>query len=246
MSHRGLRGFLGQGAVVAFAVDGGDFAPHGTEIGRKLTAMMNGVVEAEQEKKDGGLLEEAAEVNDFGELFAGKFGEGVEIFAVGLFVPSSDFARSGDAVRNFDGTRTEDTIDGSFDEEIFGDGDVPDQFDSGFGARIRLVSSFVRGNSFQNSFGGAGFGPHCGKKNIMKEEVRLFRREAGHRDLLFGRNHRDEFYSETGNQRELGAGTASGKRTRRRVSPFAFGAKKVRPVNNSERRAASRRYDLPD
>jgi hypothetical protein len=185
MSRRGLGGFFGQGGVVAFAVDGGDFAPHGTEIGRKLTAMMNGVAEAEEEKKDRGLLEEAAEVNDFGELFSGKFTEGVEIFGVGLFVPSGDFGRSGDAVRNFDGTRTEDTVDGSFDEEIVGDGDVPDQFDSGFGARVRLVSGFVRGNCFQNSLGGAGFRLHRGKKNIMKKEVRLFRREASHRESPF-------------------------------------------------------------
>ena len=93
MSCRGLGGFFGQGGVVAFAVDGGDFAAHGAKIGRKLAAMMNGVEEAELEKEDGGLLEQAAEVNDFGELFAGKFGKGFEIFGVRLFVPCGDFAR---------------------------------------------------------------------------------------------------------------------------------------------------------
>src|SRR6266481_4129924 len=89
----GLGGLFGQGGVVAFAIDGGDFAAHGAEIGGELAAMVNGVDEAELEKEDGGLLDHAAEVHDFDELLAGKLGKGFEIFGVSLLVPRGDFER---------------------------------------------------------------------------------------------------------------------------------------------------------
>src|SRR5882724_1311564 len=90
-SSLGLGGFFGQGGVVAFAVDGGDFATHGSEISGELAPMVNSVVEAKLEEEDGGLLEHAAEVDDFGELFSREFGECVEIFGVSLFVPGGNF-----------------------------------------------------------------------------------------------------------------------------------------------------------
>src|ERR1700745_924941 len=93
-SRLGLGGFFGLSGVVAFAVDGGNFATHRAEIGGELTAMVNGVDEAELEKEDGGLLEHAAEGHDFEKLFGSEFGEGIEMFGVGLFVPRSDFLRS--------------------------------------------------------------------------------------------------------------------------------------------------------
>jgi len=168
------------GGVVAFAVNGWDFAAHGAEIGGQLAAVVNGVVQAELEKEDGGLLEHAPEIHDFGELFAGEFGKRVEIFGVGLFVPRGDFARSVDAVRNFDGTGIEGAVDGSFEEEIFRNGDMADQFDGGFGAGIGLVRGLVRRNGFEDFFGGAGFGFQCGKINIVKQEMRLVGGEVGH------------------------------------------------------------------
>src|SRR5216683_1372011 len=82
----GLGGLFGQGGVVAFAVDGGDFTAHRAEIGGELAAMVDGVDEAELEKEHGGLLDQAAKVHDFDQLFAGKFGQGVEVFGVAAFV----------------------------------------------------------------------------------------------------------------------------------------------------------------
>src|SRR6266404_5809690 len=46
MSRLGLGGFFGLGGIVAFAIDGGDFAAHGAEIGGELAAVVNGVNEA--------------------------------------------------------------------------------------------------------------------------------------------------------------------------------------------------------
>jgi len=178
-------GFFGEGGVVAFSVDGGDFAAHGTEISGELAAVVNGVVEAEPEKKDCGLLEDAAEVDDFSELFAGKFCEGLEIFGVGLFVPIGNFGWCREGIRNFNGAGIEDAVDGSFEKEIFGDGDMADQFDGGFGAWVGLVRGFIGGNSFQDFFGGAGLRLERGKKNIVKQEVRLFWSEIGHGESPF-------------------------------------------------------------
>ena len=131
MSRLDLGGFFGQGGVVAFAVDGGDFAAHGTEIGGELAAMVDGVNQAELEKQDGGLLDQAAEVHDFDELFAGKFAEGFEISGVSLFVPCSDFERGFHIFGDCYCAGVKDAVDDGDEEHIVGDRDVAKKFVGG-------------------------------------------------------------------------------------------------------------------
>ncbi len=65
-------GFFGFGGIVTFSIDGRDFAAHGAQIGGELSAVVDGVLDAEIEIGDGGKLEHAAEVHDAGGLLGGK------------------------------------------------------------------------------------------------------------------------------------------------------------------------------
>src|SRR5258708_22093477 len=146
--------------------------------------MVNGVTKAELEKHDGGHLEQTAEVDDFGELFAGEIGERCKILGVGFFVPRGDFRGGHGGFRNFYAAGIEDAVDDRFEEKEFGGGDVAEKFVGGFGAGIGLVGSFVGGDGFQDFFGGAAFGFHGGEEDVVQQEVSLFGGDVGHFDLL--------------------------------------------------------------
>jgi len=176
----GLSGFFGLGGVVAFAVDGGDFAAHGAELSGELAAMMNGVGEADLEKEDGGLLEHAAEVHDFDELFAGELGEGVEIFGVCLFVPGSDFERRFHVFWNRHGSGVKDAIDDGYEKHVVGDRNVAKKFVGGFGAGVRLIVHFVCRDGFEDFFSGAAFRFQRAEKKVVEQEVSLFGSHVNH------------------------------------------------------------------
>ncbi len=180
MSRLGLGGFFGLGGIVAFAIDGGDFAAHGAEIGGELAAVVNGVNEAELEKEDGGLLDHAAEVHDFDELFAGKFGKSVEISGVSLFVPCSDFERCFHVFWNRYGAGVKDAVDDGYEKHVVGDGDVAKKFVGGFGASVRLVVHFVFRDGVENFFGGAAFVFERAEKEVVEQEVSLFGGHVNH------------------------------------------------------------------
>jgi hypothetical protein len=180
MSRRGLGGFFGQGGIVAFPVDGGDFAAHGAEIGGELAAMVDGVNHAELEKQDGGLLDQAAEVHDFDELFAGKFGKGLEISGVGLFVPCSDFERGFHIFGDCYGAGVKDAVDDGYQEHVVGDRDVAKQFVGGFGACVRLIIHFIDWDGVENFFSGAAFVFERAEKEVVEQEVSLFGGHVNH------------------------------------------------------------------
>jgi hypothetical protein len=181
----GLSGFFGLGGVVAFAVDGGNFAAHGTEIGGELAAVVNGVAESELEEHNGGHLDHAAEVDDFGELFAGKFADGIEVFGEFFLVPCGDLRGSGGVVGNFDTAGIEGAVDDCFEEKEFGGGDVAEEFVGGFGAGIGLVVESIRGNGLEDFFGGAAFALQGTGKKIVKNGVGLFWGESSHYESPF-------------------------------------------------------------
>ena len=176
----GLSGLFGQGGVVAFAVDGRDFTAHGAEIGGELAAMVDGVDEAKLEIEYGGLLNQAAKVHDFDQFFAGKFGQGIEVFGVSLFVPCGDFVRCFYIFWNRYGAGVKGAVDDGYEKHVVGHGDMAKKFVGGFGASVRLVVHFVFRDGVENFFGGAAFVFERAEKEVVEQEVSLFGGHVNH------------------------------------------------------------------
>src|SRR5713226_512568 len=60
----GLRGFACLGVVVAFAINRRDFCAHAAQVGSKLAAVMNRMMQAEHHKLHRGPLEHPAKIHD--------------------------------------------------------------------------------------------------------------------------------------------------------------------------------------
>ena len=112
---------------------------------------------AEHNERHGRALEHTTEIDHFDELIAAELGERFEILCKALLVPCSDFLRSFHVFRKCRGVHVKDAVDHRFQEAILGDGDVPDEFDSAFGDRIRPVLAFVGGHGFQHFLGDSAF-----------------------------------------------------------------------------------------
>src|SRR6266478_7136640 len=104
-------GLFSERAVVAFAVNGRHLRAHTAEVRSELAAVMNGVVQAEDGKLDGGPLEHPAKIHDLHQLLATHLSKSFEVFRVTLLVPGSNFSRGLDVFRNHRRVGVEHAVD---------------------------------------------------------------------------------------------------------------------------------------
>ena len=153
----GFGGFAGFGGIVAFAVDGGNFASGGAEIGGELATVMDGMPDGELRIDDGGKLHESAEIDDFDELLAGEFGDAIDICVEGIIEPRGDAGGIFNGFGAMVGGEVKTASRDAFQEAMLGGGDVPGEFESGLGKRLGAKIAIIEGNGFDNFFGDSVF-----------------------------------------------------------------------------------------
>src|ERR1700687_922313 len=149
-------GFRG-GGIVAFAIDGGHLAAHGSEIGGELPAMVNGVVQRKIENRYGGHLHQAAKVDDFGELFAREIGEACKISSEGMAIPLTNLRGSGDIFGTMNRGEVKCSVNDSGVETVLRGNNMPGQFEGGFGVRIGAIVGADGRNCFDDGASEAVF-----------------------------------------------------------------------------------------
>ena len=179
MRSVGRGGFFGFGGIVTFSIDGRDFAAHGAQIGGELSAVVDSVLDAEIEIGDGGKLEHAAEVHDFGGSLGGETGEVVEILGEGVGVPLEDIFLGDAAFGAGDSVEVERAGEDGVVEAVLGGGDVPGDFGCASGLRVGAIVGVGGGDGGDDAAGGAVL-VLDGRQLVLKEKGGLLGSHGDH------------------------------------------------------------------
>ena len=178
-SAGGLGGFFGFGGILTFSIDGRDFAAHGAQICGELSAVVDGVLDAEIEIGNGWKLERAAEVQDAGGVLGGEASKVVEILGKGVGVKLKDVVAGNATFGAGDRVEVEGARDDAAVEAVLGSGDVPGDFGGAAGLRVGAIVGVGSGDGGDDGSGGEVF-VFDGREIVLKQKGGLLGSHGDH------------------------------------------------------------------
>src|SRR5262249_25184146 len=195
-----LGGLASFGAVVAFAINGGDLAAHWPKIRRKLAPVMNRMVQRDLCEADGRQLKQPAKINNLDQPLAVKLPELLKAFCEPIRIVDGDIGACLRGIRPRLGAAVESSIEHGVEKANFGRGDVPGEFKRRLGVEIGSIVGLGRRYGFDDAFRGAMFVLQGTQQYVVQPEFGMFDRHCFHDGSSVSRLKTTEIATLTGRQ----------------------------------------------